>query len=89
VIPPFSLRPSISTYFTDYGFQKRRAREGGKKRKIGGPLTSSTVTAPLPPHMPRTFDMFGFDTKRFDPIERRNFRLNKQLGRPPRPDLAG
>jgi 23S rRNA pseudouridine955/2504/2580 synthase len=27
------------------------------------------VTAPLPPHMQRTFDMFGFDTKRFDPIE--------------------
>jgi 23S rRNA pseudouridine955/2504/2580 synthase len=27
------------------------------------------VTAPLPPHMQRTFDMFGFDTRRFDPIE--------------------
>jgi 23S rRNA pseudouridine955/2504/2580 synthase len=27
------------------------------------------VTAPLPPHMQRTFDMFGFDTKRFDPID--------------------
>ncbi len=27
------------------------------------------VTAPLPPHMQRTFDIFGFDTKRFDPIE--------------------
>jgi 23S rRNA pseudouridine955/2504/2580 synthase len=27
------------------------------------------VTAPLPPHMQRTFDMFGFDAKRFDPIE--------------------
>ncbi len=27
------------------------------------------VTAPLPEHMQRTFDMFGFDSKRFDPIE--------------------
>jgi 23S rRNA pseudouridine955/2504/2580 synthase len=27
------------------------------------------VTAPLPPHMQRTFDIFGFDTKRFDPIQ--------------------
>ena len=27
------------------------------------------VTAPLPPHMQRTFDLFGFDAKRFDPIE--------------------
>jgi 23S rRNA pseudouridine955/2504/2580 synthase len=27
------------------------------------------VTAPLPPHMQRAFDMFGFDTKRFDPIQ--------------------
>lgn len=27
------------------------------------------VTAPLPPHMQRTFDMFGFDVKRHDPIE--------------------
>ncbi|MCI0466112.1 MAG: RluA family pseudouridine synthase [Beijerinckiaceae bacterium] len=26
------------------------------------------VTAPLPPHMLRTFDMFGFDPERFDPI---------------------
>ena len=27
------------------------------------------VTAPLPPHMQRAFDLFGFDVKRFDPIE--------------------
>jgi 23S rRNA pseudouridine955/2504/2580 synthase len=27
------------------------------------------VTAPLPPHMQHTWDMFGFDVKRFDPIE--------------------
>jgi 23S rRNA pseudouridine955/2504/2580 synthase len=27
------------------------------------------VTAPLPPHMQRAFDIFGFDAKRFDPIE--------------------
>ena len=27
------------------------------------------VAAPLPPHMRRTFDMFGFDTRRFDPTE--------------------
>jgi len=27
------------------------------------------VTAPLPPHMQHTFDMFGFDPERFDPIE--------------------
>jgi 23S rRNA pseudouridine955/2504/2580 synthase len=27
------------------------------------------VTAPLPSHMQRTFDLFGFDAKRFDPIE--------------------
>jgi 23S rRNA pseudouridine955/2504/2580 synthase len=27
------------------------------------------VTAPLPPHMQRTFDLFGFDTKQHDPIE--------------------
>ena len=27
------------------------------------------VTAPLPPHMQKTFDLFGFDTKQHDPIE--------------------
>jgi len=27
------------------------------------------VTAPLPPHMQQSWDMFGFDVKRFDPIE--------------------
>ncbi len=27
------------------------------------------VTAPLPPHMQRTFELFGFDVKHFDPIE--------------------
>ena len=27
------------------------------------------VTAPLPPHMQKTFDMFGFDEKTHDPIE--------------------
>jgi 23S rRNA pseudouridine955/2504/2580 synthase len=27
------------------------------------------VTAPLPPHMQRTFDLFGFDIKQYDPIE--------------------
>ncbi len=27
------------------------------------------VTAPLPPHMQHAFNMFGFDAKRFDPIE--------------------
>jgi 23S rRNA pseudouridine955/2504/2580 synthase len=27
------------------------------------------VTAPLPPHMQHAFDLFGFDAKRFDPIE--------------------
>jgi 23S rRNA pseudouridine955/2504/2580 synthase len=27
------------------------------------------VTAPLPPHMQHSFDMFGFDVKRYDPIE--------------------
>lgn len=27
------------------------------------------VTAPLPPHMQQTFDLFGFDEKRFDPVE--------------------
>ena len=27
------------------------------------------VTAPLPPHMQSAFDLFGFDVKRFDPIE--------------------
>jgi 23S rRNA pseudouridine955/2504/2580 synthase len=27
------------------------------------------VTAPLPPHMQRSFEMFGFDTKQYDPIE--------------------
>jgi 23S rRNA pseudouridine955/2504/2580 synthase len=27
------------------------------------------VTAPLPPHMQKTFDMFGFDAKQYDPIE--------------------
>lgn len=27
------------------------------------------VTAPLPPHMQKTFDMFGFDVKQYDPIE--------------------
>jgi 23S rRNA pseudouridine955/2504/2580 synthase len=27
------------------------------------------VTAPLPPHMKKSFDMFGFDVKRDDPIE--------------------
>ena len=27
------------------------------------------VTAPLPPHMQNSFDMFGFDVKRYDPID--------------------
>lgn len=27
------------------------------------------VTAPLPPHMKKSFDLFGFDVKRADPIE--------------------
>ncbi len=27
------------------------------------------VTAPLPPHMQKSWDLFGFDTKQFDPIE--------------------
>ncbi len=27
------------------------------------------VTAPLPPHMQKRFDMFGFDVKRYDPID--------------------
>jgi len=27
------------------------------------------VTAPLPPHMQKSWDMFGFDVKQFDPIE--------------------
>ena len=27
------------------------------------------VTAPLPPHMQRTFDLFGFDMRQYDPIE--------------------
>ena len=27
------------------------------------------VTAPLPPHMERTFKLFGFDVKQYDPIE--------------------
>ena len=27
------------------------------------------VTAPLPPHMQKSFDMFGFDVKHYDPIE--------------------
>jgi 23S rRNA pseudouridine955/2504/2580 synthase len=27
------------------------------------------VTAPLPPHMKRSFDLFGFDAKQYDPIE--------------------
>ena len=27
------------------------------------------VTAPLPPHMQATFDLFGFDAKQYDPIE--------------------
>jgi 23S rRNA pseudouridine955/2504/2580 synthase len=27
------------------------------------------VTAPLPAHMQKTFDLFGFDAKQYDPIE--------------------
>ena len=27
------------------------------------------VTAPLPPHMQKTFDLLGFDAKQYDPIE--------------------
>ena len=27
------------------------------------------VTAPLPPHMQESWDLFGFDMKQFDPIE--------------------
>ena len=27
------------------------------------------VTAPLPAHMQKTFDLFGFDVKQHDPIE--------------------
>ncbi|MEI2734563.1 MAG: hypothetical protein V9G24_06945 [Rhodoblastus sp.] len=26
------------------------------------------VTAPLPEHMQKTWDMFGFDAKQYDPI---------------------
>ncbi|MEJ0093279.1 MAG: RluA family pseudouridine synthase [Methylocella sp.] len=28
------------------------------------------VTAPLPPHMQHSFDLFGFDVKQYDPIEK-------------------
>jgi 23S rRNA pseudouridine955/2504/2580 synthase len=27
------------------------------------------VTAPLPPHMQQSWNLLGFDTKRYDPIE--------------------
>ena len=27
------------------------------------------VTAPLPPHMKKTFDLFGFDVSQYDPID--------------------
>jgi 23S rRNA pseudouridine955/2504/2580 synthase len=27
------------------------------------------VSAPLPPHMQATFDLFGFDSRQYDPIE--------------------
>jgi len=27
------------------------------------------VTAPLPQHMRKTWDMFGFDDRQYDPIE--------------------
>jgi 23S rRNA pseudouridine955/2504/2580 synthase len=30
---------------------------------------SIDVTAPLPPHMQKTWDLFGFDIRQFDPIE--------------------
>ena len=34
-----------------------------------GEAVTLDVTAPLPEHMRRSFDMFGFDVKRYDPIE--------------------
>ncbi len=27
------------------------------------------VTAPLPPHMQKSWDLFGFDVAQYDPIE--------------------
>ena len=41
-------------------------------RRLALPLPGGKrldITAPLPPHMQKTFDMFGFNTKHYDPNE--------------------
>jgi 23S rRNA pseudouridine955/2504/2580 synthase len=74
--PKYGIRPKTDPRRTD----PLRAIPDGVERKLhllarrlvlphprGGMLD---VTAPLPPHMQHAFDMFGFDVKQYDPIEK-------------------
>jgi 23S rRNA pseudouridine955/2504/2580 synthase len=73
--PKYGAKPDKDPSRTD----PLRAVPDGVERKLhllarrlvlphprGGTLD---VTAPLPPHMQKSFDLFGFDPKRYDPIE--------------------
>ncbi len=73
--PKYGLKPKNDPSRSD----PLRAIPDGVERKLhllarrlilphprGGTLD---VSAPLPPHMQRSFDMFGFDAKQYDPIE--------------------
>ncbi len=73
--PKYGAKPDRDPSRTD----PLRAVPDGVERKLhllarrlilphprGGTLD---VTAPLPPHMQKSFDLFGFDPKRYDPIE--------------------
>ncbi len=73
--PKYGAKPDKDPSRTD----PLRAVPDGVERKLqllarrlvlphprGGTLD---VTAPLPPHMQKSFDLFGFDVKRYDPIE--------------------
>jgi len=73
--PKYGSKPATDPSRTD----PLRAVPDGVERKLqllarrlvlphprGGTLD---VTAPLPPHMQKSFDLFGFDVKRADPIE--------------------
>ena len=57
----------LERYFAVNGYQRASTvSERGEFAIRGGVID---VTAPLPPHMQQTWDMFGFDVKRFDSID--------------------
>ncbi len=52
--------------------RRRRAQaasSGAPPRPAASARRTLDVTAPLPPHMQKSFDLFGFDVKGTDPIE--------------------